>query len=271
MDKAVGWIDTDLILVLVNTYSLNYIWSSSQVFAYNVTIPNSFDVISIFPNIQQTLTATFGPILLSLVITQNGTAVMLDSDGNYYILLPSPAGSFSNSSPSTSLALALLEVIILASRVLTLSSAGRLLSQQPSCTLQLTKVINHTYSLEEDGETQFSGVWLPVFTESMDEMFVDENEYKYATSSITVLSIVISETSYYTLNIQWPITDKDELIFNNLLSTIVCLEIFGLGLLIFKLIIIPLLKWVCDYCCRRFQTKKSSENNLDLPEILVRI
>jgi hypothetical protein len=28
MGKAVGWLDIDLILVLVNTYSLNYIWSS---------------------------------------------------------------------------------------------------------------------------------------------------------------------------------------------------------------------------------------------------
>ena len=98
MGKAVGWLDVDLAVVLVNTYSFSYIWSSSQIFVYNVSIPDSFVIEAILPNIQQTLVPTFGPELLSLVITQNGTLTMLNSNGNYYILLPSPAGSFSDSS-----------------------------------------------------------------------------------------------------------------------------------------------------------------------------
>jgi hypothetical protein len=579
MGKAVDWIDKNLILVVVNTYSLNYIWSSSQVFAYNITVPNSFGVISIFPNIQQILTATFGPILLSLVVTQNGTVVILDSDGNYYILLPSPTGSFSDSSLGTSslaslciagtfnpessifpcslcppgtttdglmgqsscvpcnndsfcplgaafgdismsssillslnqvrgypvspqsvrfdniliekmftihsslpprcllvsplfwaiivisvglfiwlimfifkyyitnpigkktqqqikrflkktdligegemvigglFSFAIIVLVIFAytfsnsylyrypiERVdgdanfacdqtltnvqfstglmaigippnddqapilmlldsqpftlnidfinavfnctditviqikdinipmtisscndtastvslslflpshdiklqiqlagtntigglriglegpgvetknntfngvyklidlafaQTLSITDRLLTQQPSCTLQITKVVNHTYPLEENGETEFSGVWLPTFSGTLDEMFVDENEYKYGTSSSNILSIVITETSYYTLNTQWPITDQDELIFTNILFTIVCLEIFGLGFLIFKLIIIPLVKRIFGYCHRTTSTHKLRKNNLHLPE-----
>ena len=32
MGKTVGWLDTDLAVVLVNTYSLSYVWSSSQIF-----------------------------------------------------------------------------------------------------------------------------------------------------------------------------------------------------------------------------------------------
>jgi hypothetical protein len=148
----------------------------------------------------------------------------------------------------------------------TLYIAGQLLTQQPSCTLQITKVINRTDSLEEDGETQFSGVWLPAVSGSLNQMFVGQSEYMYATSPNTVLSIVISETSYYTLNAQWPITDEDELIFTNILFTIVCLEIFGLGFLIFKLIIIPLIKWVFHHCGRRSSTEKSSLNNVDLSE-----
>jgi hypothetical protein len=98
MGKSVGWIDKNLIIVLVNTYSLNYVWSLSQVFLYNISLVNSFVVTSIYPNIQQRLSPTFGPIILSLVVTENGTVVLLDSQGNYYILLPSPAGSFSDSS-----------------------------------------------------------------------------------------------------------------------------------------------------------------------------
>jgi hypothetical protein len=148
----------------------------------------------------------------------------------------------------------------------TLYIAGQLLTQQPSCTLQITKVINRTDSLEEDGETQFSGVWLPAVSGSLNQMFVGQSEYMYATSPNTVLSIVISETSYYTLNAQWPITDEDELIFTNILFTIVCLEIFGLGFLIFKLIIIPFIKWVFHHCGRRSSTEKSSLNNVDLSE-----
>ncbi|UJR17271.1 hypothetical protein I4U23_004166 [Adineta vaga] len=102
MGKTVAWLDTDLIIILVNTYSLNYIWSSSQIFVYNVSIDNSFIVTAIFPNIQQTLSPTFGPILISFDVTLNGTVVLLDSQGNYYLLLPSPTGSFSDSSSRTS-------------------------------------------------------------------------------------------------------------------------------------------------------------------------
>jgi hypothetical protein len=581
MGKTVGWFDTHIILVLVNNYSFSYIWSSSQIFAYNVTIPNSFDIIWIFPNIQQTLTAIFGPILLSIVVTQNGIAAMLDSDGNYYILLPLPPGSFPDSSTGTSssslsciagtfksqldifscslcplgtttagligqsscvpcendtfcplgsafgdfnmssslltnvnqvraypvspqsvrfdnilianmfeihgsssshcllvsplfwtilvisfgifiwiimfvfkrygthpegkrthqkikrflkkidligegemvigglfsfsvlvlvafgyrfsnlyfhrypieqvkgnasfacdptltnaqfstglmsigippsddeapifalldaqpfilnigfantvfnctdvsvtqikdiiipmtisscyndkssVSLSLISpshdislqiqltgtntiggvrigleggVVALENNTLSdaytlinltfaqaLSVSDRLLTQQPSCAIQITKVINRTYPLATEGESQFNGVWFPTLSGNLDQMFVDENEYRYATSSSTIFSIVISQTSYYVLNTQWPITDEEELIFTDLLFTIVCLEIFALGLLIFELIIIPLIKWIFGYCCRRrTSTKRSSENDFELPEI----
>ena len=580
MGKAVGWIGMDLILVLVNNYSLNYVWSSSQIFAYNVTVANNFVVQSIFPNIQQTLAPTFGPILLSIVVTQNRTVAILDSEGNYYILLPSPAGSFSDSSSGTSsssslcvagtytadfdtflcslcpsgtttngligqsscvpcaydafcplgaaygdismsasvlmnvnqigaypvspqsvrfdnilienvltirktsssrcllasplfwaiIAISLglfiwlimfifsryvtnpigkktqqrlkrflkrtdligegemvigglfsfaiivlvafaytfsnsylhrypieqvkedtnfacdptlknaqfssglmpigippnddevpifalldnqlftlridfintafnctdaivtqvtdiiipmtifscndtkstaslsvnlpshdvsLQVQLIGSNTIgglriglegpgeqadsetqnaaytlvdlrfakTLSVSRRLLTQQPSISLQLTKVINHTYPLEDDGKAEFSALWLPTVSGSLDRMFVDESKYAYGTSSSTVLSIVISETSYYTLNTQWPITSEDELIFSNLLFTIVCLEIFGLGFLIFKLMIIPLLKRIFAFCRRRRTlTKKSHMETFDRSE-----
>ncbi len=582
MGKAVGWLGADIILVLVNIYSFSYVWSSSQIFTYNVSVDHSFAVISIFPNIQQTLTNTFGPILLSFAATPNGTVVMLDSDGNYYILLPSPAGSFSGSSSGTSssssqcisgtysselnifpcslcppgtttdglsgqsscvpcvndsfcplgaafgnislssyiltnvnqsspypvspqsvrfdnilmenmlkisgsmsshclLVSPLFWTIIVISfgvfvwiimfifkhyvtnpigkktrqnlkRILkktdligegemvvgglfsfpilvlivfayafstsylyrypieqvngpsnfacdptltnaqftsnlmatsitpsdeeepifallnaqpftlhivfintifkctdvtamqvkdinlpitisscnesdssiavtfflpshsislqvqladihtisglrigleapgttvenaalnsaytlvdlvfaqTLSINGRLLTQQPSCTLQLTKLINRTYPLGEGDKTQFSAFWLPFVSDTLDQMFVDENEYKYATSSSTVLSIVINETPYYILNTQRPIADQDEVIFTDLLFTIVCLEIFGLGFLIFKLIIAPLIKRVVNYCPQRRPPENSYKNYDDLPEIFM--
>ncbi len=580
MGKAVGWLDTNLILVLVNTYSFNYIWSSSQLFAYNVTVANSFAVKFIFPNIQQILTPIFGPILLSLAITQNGTVVMLDSDGYYYILLPSPPGSFPDSSSGTSsssspciggtytsepgifpcslcpsgtttagligqsscapcnnsafcplgasfgdislfssvfandnqantypvspqsirfdnilienmfvirttlptrcllvsplfwtiivisfgisiwimlfilkryvknplgkktrdrmkrflkasdiinegemvigglfsfailvlvvfsytfsnsylyrypieqvtedatfacdqtmtnaqfssglmaigippndieapiftlldtqaftlhidfintlfrctdvsatlikdvslpmtitscnnsngsLSLSLLlpshtinlQILLTGTNTIgglrigltgsgvhvgnttfnagytlvdlafaqTTSISDYILTQQPSYALELTKIINYTYPLAENGETQLSGLWLPIFSGSADQMFVDEKEYKYSTSSSTTLSLVITETTYYVMNTERPITSEDELIFTNLLFTIICLEIFGLGFLIFKLIIIPLTKHIFQYFHPSPPTEKSSENHVELSQI----
>ena len=98
MGKAVGWLNPNVAGVLVNTYSLSYVWSASQIFAYDVSVANKFLVNSILPNTQQTLAPTFGPILLSLVVTDRGAMMLLDSQGNVYILLPSPAGSVSDSS-----------------------------------------------------------------------------------------------------------------------------------------------------------------------------
>ncbi|CAF5173436.1 unnamed protein product, partial [Rotaria magnacalcarata] len=96
--KTVGWLNSDVALILVNTYSLNYIWSSSQIFTYNWSVNNSFAIVSIIPNSQQLLSPEFGPVLLALVATPSGIIIMLDSSGNLYILRPSPPGSYSDSS-----------------------------------------------------------------------------------------------------------------------------------------------------------------------------
>jgi hypothetical protein len=130
-------------------------------------------------------------------------------------------------------------------------------------------VINQTYPLSEDGETQFSAVWSPTFSGSLDQMFVDESEYNYGTSSSSVISIMMSETTYYIMNVERPITDEDELIFTNLLFTIVCLEIFGIGFLIFKIMIIPTVSYVFGFLRRVTSKEKSSKNNSDSPDMLI--
>ncbi|CAF1180301.1 unnamed protein product, partial [Didymodactylos carnosus] len=98
--KAVQWLGTDIVAILVNTYSLNNIWSSSQIYLYelgNNTTTNFLTTLqSILPNIQQTIAATIGPMLLTLVSTQNGKLIVLDSSGNIYIILPSQPGFYSD-------------------------------------------------------------------------------------------------------------------------------------------------------------------------------
>ena len=98
MDKAVGWFDANTAVVLVNTYSLSYTWLSSQLSTYSTNILNSSGIISIFPNLYQPLGSGFGPVFITLVVTQIGIVVILDSQGNIKILLPAPAGRFSDTS-----------------------------------------------------------------------------------------------------------------------------------------------------------------------------
>ena len=89
--------------------------------------------------------------------------------------------------------------------------------------------------------SEFEGIWYPTFQVDENQMFSTEEKYMTTTDlSATTLTIVISETSFYIQNRQAPIAKRPEIIFHNLLFTIVCLEIFGLVFLIFKLIIIPL-------------------------------
>jgi hypothetical protein len=139
------------------------------------------------------------------------------------------------------------------------SIPGQLLSQQSLFTVQLTKLINRTYPIDEDGETAFSAMWT-AYIVNTDENFIDENEYKYEANSGTTILIAISETPYYISNTQRPITDQAELIFTDLLFTIVCIEVFGLLFLIFKLGIIPLIRRLWNCCYRRTETEKSSKN-----------
>ncbi|CAF3289053.1 unnamed protein product [Rotaria socialis] len=147
------------------------------------------------------------------------------------------------------------------------SAPGLVLTQQPSLTLQLTKVINRTYPLTKDGQTQLSGIWMPYVSTDINQIFVNENQYIYAISSNTILSLVISAPPYYVLNTQRPIVEEAELIFTNILFTILCMEVFGLMFLIFKVIIAPLFGCFHNYYQRQSTTENSLANNFDLPQV----
>ena len=92
---------------------------------------------------------------------------------------------------------------------------------------------------------EFAGIWYPTFQVDENQMFLTQEKYMTTTDlSATTLTIVISETSFYIQNHQAPIAKRPEIIFHNFLFTIVCLEMFGLVFLIFKLIIIPLFELI---------------------------
>jgi hypothetical protein len=107
------------------------------------------------------------------------------------------------------------------------------------------QAINETEPMNGNDESQFSGIWYPTFTVNKNQMFLSEQEYMTTTDlSKTTITIIISETAFYIKNDEEPITKQQEVIFHNLLFIIVCLEIFGLVFLLFKLILIPLFEFL---------------------------
>jgi hypothetical protein len=127
----------------------------------------------------------------------------------------------------------------------------------------LSKAINETDSISSSGSV-FSGLWYPTFTVDKNQMFISDETYRTSTQeSHTTLTIIISETSFFIKNRQSPIAKQPEVVFHNLLFTIVCLEIFGLIFLFFKLALFPIGHAFIKHCHRnhRIQLMMNIRNN----------
>ncbi|CAF3757475.1 unnamed protein product [Rotaria sp. Silwood1] len=101
--KSLAWLDNENVAaILINTYSLNYQWSSSQIYLYdmksNVYNSNSTP-ISIFPNYHQVLPQSFSPVFLNIVSSPISLTLM-DHSGNLLIFTPTSTG-FYPSIPTT--------------------------------------------------------------------------------------------------------------------------------------------------------------------------
>ena len=72
-------------------------------------------------------------------------------------------------------------------------------------------------------ESDFSGIYVPTFTVDMNSFFLSNDQYVRSALTLTTLTFVITETLYYVKNVQQPITTLSEVIFRNLLFTVVCL------------------------------------------------
>ena len=85
----------------------------------------------------------------------------------------------------------------------------------------------------------------------------------------TTITIIISETSYYIQNHQSPIAKQSEIIFHNLLFTIVCLEIFGLIFLLFKLAFLPLIRIIGQHFknAERPESMTNQNDNKDVQNL----
>ncbi|CAF1529319.1 unnamed protein product [Rotaria sp. Silwood1] len=141
--------------------------------------------------------------------------------------------------------------------------SNRTLAQTATINLKLTKAINETEPLRGH-ESSFSGIWYPTFAMSEEHVFISSDEYgTSANLTSTTLTIVISETSYYIKNRQLPIAKLREIIFHNLLFTVVCLEIFRLLILLWKLTMNPLLNFIMRHLKKTNEIVSTKTESVD--------
>lgn len=127
----------------------------------------------------------------------------------------------------------------------------RTLTQDPIITIQLIKLINITDPLSSNGETLYSALWIPTFIKSDDQLFYSESDFqRYHIHENTILTVQITEATYYILNQQEPITKLTEVIFTNILFTTMCIELFALTFLFYKLAISPIFKALLSLCIK---------------------
>ena len=95
-------------------------------------------------------------------------------------------------------------------------------------------------------------------------MFISSDDYVTSINlTSTTLTIFISETSYYIKNRQLPIAKLREIVFHNLLFTIVCLEIFRLVILLYKLTMVPLINFLMVHVRRKKQVISTRMESVD--------
>ncbi len=155
------------------------------------------------------------------------------------------------------------------SSTFTPSSLDHVLAPSVTFSVQMSQIVNQTHPLDSDGLTIYSAIWFATYTARIDELFVREDRYSFFTRTQTNLSATISESIYYVKNEQEPIARQTEVIFHNLLFTIVVLELFGLLFLIFKLLVAPLVRFLHERVHRYLQKKKQvnviNDNNDNMP------
>ena len=126
------------------------------------------------------------------------------------------------------------------------SALNKILAPSTFFALQLTPIVNQTAPLNTDGLPTFSAIWSSSFNVKTEEQFTNETQYTFFQRMQTNVTVTIEKTVFYVSNVQEPIARQTEIIFRNLLFTIVVLEVFGLIFLVIKLLIAPLFYMIVD-------------------------
>ena len=133
--------------------------------------------------------------------------------------------------------------------------------------IYMTGVINETAPLNFHDQPIFSTGWSPQLQTNMDDIFTVESRYSFYRRKNTVVSISLTEVLYFVHNIQEPIARRSEIIFRNLLFTIVVLEVFRLAFLLLKIFFMPLVRLVTNYISKKKMQNKSTVDETDETEM----
>jgi hypothetical protein len=141
---------------------------------------------------------------------------------------------------------------------------NRTMSQDPYFSIELIQVINETRPLSLNDLSDYSGLWIPTFSQDNDRNFQIESDYEqYHTGSYTILTIDISQAAYYIYNVEKPIIKTTASIFKNILFASMCIEIFGFAFLILKLAIVPLVRFIIQRIQSKGEESKEDNKNDD--------
>ena len=132
---------------------------------------------------------------------------------------------------------------------------GQLLASNLPITLQVTKVINQTLPMTGD-QSDFAAVYIPTFNVDIHSLFLNDEQYIRLAMASTILTVIVNETPFYVKNTQQPIAKQSEIVFHNILFFIVCLELFGLFFLTYKLLLRPLVSKVLPRFLNKIRRKK---------------
>lgn len=141
--------------------------------------------------------------------------------------------------------------------------SNRTATQDPMVTIQLIKLINSTSPLSNDGDDQYSALWIPTFLKNDDQLFYTETDFQlYHVKDNTILTVEITEATYYILNTQEPIVKLTKAIFTDILFTTLCIELFALMFLFYKLAVSPVVTKVHHFIRpRKIRSKGNGSGN----------
>jgi len=243
----------------------NLLLSQSQQFTLTVTLLNTIvntnitvnqavgTITTVLPSKSSVLTS--GCLIISCNLTSNIVTVSINISSSQ------PIGGVSIGLSASSI----VEQNSVAKEVFFVTSfnmTNRTMSQDPYFSIELVQVINETKPLSLNALSNYSGLWIPIFSQDEDQNFQVQSDYEqYHTGLYTILTIDISQAAYYVHNVEKPIIKTTAIIFKNILFASMCLEIYGFVILILKLAIIPLARWIIQ----RVQSKgeESKEDNKD--------
>ena len=130
------------------------------------------------------------------------------------------------------------------------STFNETIGQTVKINFAMTKVINRTESLSYDGITIYSGIWIPTATHGILDHHLSYSEreafLRYLSTQHRII-ISFSETEFYVINQQAPIARKNEVLFHNILFATTAIGLFALGFLLFKLILMPIIKAIMKH------------------------